>query len=353
MRIRKVVALMMISLLSHPISAKDEERWAVEPNTSQGSFRLLKVERLLMEDSTKAISMLKDIPESVFRERGFFKIHNHNCIANAYYYKTMGQLEDRNLDEAQRMFLYFVDHCLLAHQQQSYSNYKPDSLSSQKLRFLQSIFLADASDDSTIMALKQQLTCFKQNITPLFVSLKTLSTEYQLLHHSLYWPLLLLVIIATLCVTFYQKKEKDAHNHLKEEERLRKRTAHLESQSNSNSSEINRLNQQLTKLQEASMMRIGKGKQYYDLIKAGGTMKNISIDDEQCFIDYYAYTFPQEYHRLTAAYSSHTLRHTTFLILSEMGFSDKDICRILFVKDSTIRNYRLRISRKKVHNTRS
>ena len=136
MRIRTVIALMMIILLSLPTSAKDEDRWAVEPNTSQGSFRLLKVERLLMEDSTKAISMLKDIPEAVFKERGFFKIHNHNCIANAYYYKTMGQLEDRNLDEAQRFFLYFVDHCMLAHQQQSYSNsFLPTSLypsSSQK-----------------------------------------------------------------------------------------------------------------------------------------------------------------------------------------------------------------------------
>ncbi len=351
MRIRTVIALMMIILLSLPTSAKDEDRWAVEPNTSQGSLRLLKVERLLTEDSTKAISMLKDIPEAVFKERGFFKIHNHNCIANAYYYKTMGQLEDRNLDEAQRFFLYFVDHCMLAHQQQSYSNYKPDSLSSQKLRFLQSIFLADASDDSTIMALKQQLTCFKQNITPLFVSLKTLSTEYQLLHHSLYWPLLFLVTFAALSVALYQRKEIEAHkmlaNHIKQEELLRAQIAHLELQSNSNSSKLEKMHRQLAQLQKVNMLRIGKGKQYYDLVKAGGTMKNISVDDEQCFIDYYTYTFPHEYHKLTTAYSSLTLRHTTFLILSEMGFSDKDICRILFVKDSTIRNYRLRINRKK------
>lgn len=338
----------MIILLSLPTSAKGEERWDVEPNASQGSFRLLKVERLLMEDSTKAISMLKVIPESVFQERAFFRIHNHNCIANAYYYKTMGQLEDRNLDEAQRYFLYFVNHCMLAHQLQSDSNYKPDSLSSQKLRFLQSIFLADASDDSTISALKLQLTCFKTNVNLQFLSPRALSTEYQLLHHPFYWPLLLLVTVATLCVAFYQKKEKDTHNHLKEEKRLRERIAHLESQSNSNSSEIDKLNQQLVQLQETNMLRIGKGKQCYDLVKAGGTMKNISIGDEQCFIDYYAYTFPQEYHKLTATYSSLTLRHTTFLILSEMGFSDKDICRILFVKDSTIRNYRLRISKKKI-----
>ena len=337
---------MMISLLSLPASAKDDERWAVEPNTSLGSFRLLKVEKLLMEDSTKAISMLKVIPESVFQERAFFKIHSHNCIANAYYYKTLGQIEDRNLDEAQKLFLHFVDHCMLANQQQSNSNYKPDSLSSQKLRFLQSIFLADASDDSTISALKQQLTCFKTNVNPLFLSPRALSTEYQLLHHPLYWPLLLLVIVATLCVAFYQKKEKETHNHLKEEERLRERIAHLESQSDSNSSKLEKMNHQLAQLQEANLLRIGKGKQYYDNVKTGGTMKNISIDDEQCFIDFYAYTFPQEYHKLSAAYSSLTLRHTTFLILSEMGFSDKDICRILFVKDSTIRNYRLRIKKK-------
>ena len=42
----------------------------------------------------------------------------------------------------------------------------------------------------------------------------------------------------------------------------------------------------------------------------------------------------------------------TYLILVEMGFNDKDICRILYVKDSTVRNYRMRIS-KKTYNDKS
>ncbi len=42
----------------------------------------------------------------------------------------------------------------------------------------------------------------------------------------------------------------------------------------------------------------------------------------------------------------------TYLILAEMGFNDKDICRILYVKDSTVRNYRIRIS-KKAYNDKS
>lgn len=346
MTIRTVLTL-IVSLFCFPTNANDAEVWKLEAHTNQGSFRLLGVEKALMQDSTRAASLLKVIPEAVFQESGFFKLHNHNCIANAYYYKTLGQIENGAFDEAQKTFLCFMNHCRLADEQQGKLLSSSDSLLLEELRFLESIIQAGSPNDSIIFALKQQMARFKQNIRPLFLPHKTLSTEYQLLHHKLYWPLLLVASFSVLFVILYQKKEKAAHNHLKEEERLRERITHLESQSNSNSSEIDKLNEQLTQLQEANMLRIGKGKHYFDLIKAGGTMKNISIDDEQCFIDYYAYTFPQEYHKLTAAYSSLTLRHTTFLILSEMGFPDKDICRILFVKDSTIRNYRLRISRKK------
>ena len=63
-----------------------------------------------------------------------------------------------------------------------------------------------------------------------------------------------------------------------------------------------------------------------------------SIEEEQYFIDYYAFSHPEEYKRITSPYRQLSLRHTTYLILSEMGYNDKDIMRILMVKSSTIRN---------------
>ena len=37
------------------------------------------------------------------------------------------------------------------------------------------------------------------------------------------------------------------------------------------------------------------GKQIYEAVTSGGTMKNISIENEHCFVDYYAFLFPEEY----------------------------------------------------------
>ena len=77
-------------------------------------------------------------------------------------------------------------------------------------------------------------------------------------------------------------------------------------------------------------------------------MKNISVDDEQSFIYYYAFTFPKQYAAIVTSYSKLSLRHTTYLILKEMGFSDTRIQDILFVSDSTIRNYRFRSSKNRI-----
>ena len=103
---------------------------------------------------------------------------------------------------------------------------------------------------------------------------------------------------------------------------------------------------QLNLLRKNTNERLGKGKKIMDHILNGGLIKNISIQDEQCFIDYYAFSNPERYNIITRDYSSLSLRHTTYLVLVELGYSDTDIQKILFVKDSTIRNYRSRMNKK-------
>lgn len=100
-------------------------------------------------------------------------------------------------------------------------------------------------------------------------------------------------------------------------------------------------------MKNSTSEKLGIGKQFYEAVTSGGTMKNISIENEHCFVDYYAFLFPEEYATITRPYNNLSLRHTTYLILLQMGFNDADIKTILFVKPSTIRNYRLRISKTK------
>lgn len=107
------------------------------------------------------------------------------------------------------------------------------------------------------------------------------------------------------------------------------------------------LSSQLQQIHNTTTEQLGRGKQWMDLLEQGKTMKNISIEEEQYFIDYYAFSHPEEYKRITSPYRQLSLRHTTYLILSEMGYNDKDIMRILMVKSSTIRNYRLRMNKNK------
>ena len=109
--------------------------------------------------------------------------------------------------------------------------------------------------------------------------------------------------------------------------------------------EIISAKEQMEHIRNVSNLQLGRGKEIYENIKNGGLMKNISVEDEQCFIDYYAFLCPKDFEEITAPYKSLTLRHTTYLILSKMDFSDKAIQQILFISPSTIRNYRSRMNR--------
>lgn len=183
-----------------------------------------------------------------------------------------------------------------------------------------------------------------------FQSLKP-TTESMWFHHPAYLLMLVVFVVLILIFLFVQHRE-DAFS----SERVRNRQhqdvlgqeiVQLQTAVSANEEEIVKLNRRIRHLQETKNEQLGIGKQVFDRVCEGGTMKNISVADEQAFVDYYAMTNPQQYGKLTSPYHPLSLRHTTYLILTAMGFSDADIQRILFVKDSTIRNYRLRISRKR------
>ena len=156
-----------------------------------------------------------------------------------------------------------------------------------------------------------------------------MTVEKILLGSAVYWPfvLILLTVIASL-IFMQNKKQKDYA--IRDYQKT-----------------INFLSRQSKRQSEKTSEQFGYGKQLYEQVVNGGLLKNISIAQEQNFIDYYALAFPSEYSFLTSPYTNLSLRHTTYLILKNMGYTDSDIQNILYVKASTIRNYRLRINKNK------
>lgn len=110
--------------------------------------------------------------------------------------------------------------------------------------------------------------------------------------------------------------------------------------------ETKSLQEQMMMLKQATAMRLGSGKVVYEAVANGDKPHEFSKEKEQDFIDYYAFTYNMEFHEMIKPYQSLTLRHTTYLILEQMHFSDKQIGEILNVSDSTVRNYRHRLNRK-------
>lgn len=107
--------------------------------------------------------------------------------------------------------------------------------------------------------------------------------------------------------------------------------------------EIEVLKDQTYMMKEATIQTLGRGKLIYDAMMNRERIYNFTKKKEQDFVDYYAFTFSEQYHVLIAPYKSPTLRHTTYLIMRQMGLDDKTIGTTLNIADSTIRNYRYRL----------
>ena len=112
----------------------------------------------------------------------------------------------------------------------------------------------------------------------------------------------------------------------------------------SHEKEIDQLNTRIQRLSEKMAQRLGQGKGIFDKIEKREVLKHFSSDDEQCFIDYYAYTYAQRFANLLLPYQAPTRRLVTYLLIHDMGLTDKDIQIVLNVSSNTIRSYRHRLS---------
>ena len=329
---------------------------------------LTKSEWLIDQQIDSAIAHYAQIPESALHQDNLLITHKPHCISTAYFYKAAKALQDHQDNEALRLL------------QQSYAKdvkayyHQPAGLRTQLTDTLQTrrdILKADSAREvllqiQTLSEIEGRLEdCQAQAISARIDSLRKtainnlLCTEnpFRLYHATgsdttspqpsiphLPWLIALLTVcIAALCI--YDRR-RQLYNARKDEVERQTATITLLNESiRHGEQEKELLRKQAVRTLQGKYDELGRGKHIYKSVMAGGQMKNISMEDEQNFVDYYAFSHPDDYNQLISSYSSLSLRHTTFVILRQLGFSDSEIQRILFVQPSTIRNYRLRIKR--------
>lgn len=329
---------------------------------------LTKSEWLIDQQIDSAIAHYAQIPEAVLSYSNLLVTHKPHCISTAYFYKAVKALQDRQDKEAQRLLQisYTKDIKAYYHQPTGLRTQLTDTLQTRRdilkadsarqtlgqIRTLSEIEGRLGGSQGAIIAHKAD-SLRKAIISSLLRTEKpfrlyhatgsdTTSPQPSLPH--LPWLIAILTVgIAALCI--YDRR-RQLYNAKKNEVERQTATIELLNESIRNSEqEKELLRKQAVRTLQGKYDELGRGKHIYKSVMAGGQMKNISMEDEQNFVDYYAFSHPDDYNQLISSYSSLSLRHTTFVILRQLEFSDTEIQRILFVQPSTIRNYRLRIKR--------
>ena len=158
---------------------------------------------------------------------------------------------------------------------------------------------------------------------------------------------LMALIVALLAIIYYQRRARrfegvisDFVENIKAKEQ---RLAQLENSGKDRDNEIALLKANIENIKQASADRIGRGKELYELIAKKEKPMAFNKENEQDFVDYYAYTYHEQYVRLVMPYHHLSLRLTCFLILQEMGYTYNDIADLLCVSVSAVRNYPQRL----------
>ena len=173
--------------------------------------------------------------------------------------------------------------------------------------------------------------------------------HYQLLAYL--FGLLLLAILMVLVILHFNRRRIEQYNNILDLnaqtiEQAQQRIEMLSMESDAHDKEINRLNDKITSVRRSTNERLGRGKEVFDLISAGGKMPP-SADDENSLIEYYSVSHYATFHEWATRYDRLTARLYTYLILQDMGKQDDDICQILCISPSAVRSIKSRVKAKR------
>ena len=177
--------------------------------------------------------------------------------------------------------------------------------------------------------------------------------HYQILAYL--FGLLFLAILMVLAILYFNRRRIEKYNSIinlnaQTIERAQRRIEALSQESEAHDKEINRLNDRITSARRSINERLGRGKEVFDHIVAGGKLPP-SADNENCLIEYYSVSHYNTFHEWTTGYNHLTARLYTYLILQDMGKQDDDIAQILCISPSAVRSIKSRVkTRKKAEN---
>ena len=311
------------------------------------STTLMRAEHWMESDSARAMEYYCSLPDSITQFVDFNHPHTRQCLGNFYFYKAIYALTLNDIEKAEQMFGKYMETNLNTHSDDT----EKRALLMRSASMLVALEKAKeaSSDDIACQELISQMNKLHPETVSHYKETNTSSFQHPFTRNKLYLPFLIFLSFIIGSLLFYEQQLRQfdltINKRKEQQQQLNERINHLQTQMAENESEIAHLAHLNSKIQKTANHNLGIGKKIFDFIETGGHMKNISIADEQSFVDYYAFTYPNDYLSITSPFASLTLRHTTYLILSKLGHSDADIQRILFVQPSTIRNYRLRMNR--------
>jgi DNA-directed RNA polymerase specialized sigma24 family protein len=156
-----------------------------------------------------------------------------------------------------------------------------------------------------------------------------------------------------LVILFFNRRRIEQYNSILDLnaqtiERAQQRIEALSQESEAHDKEINRLNEKITSVRRSTNERLGRGKEVFDHIIAGGKLPPLA-DDENSLIEYYSVSHYATFHEWTTGYNHLTARLYTYLILQDMGKQDDDIARILCISPSAVRSIKSRVKARRRH----
>lgn len=331
--------------------------------SNRNTYRLLNAEYLFEDDSLKALSIIRSIPSTAFSEPLFYIVHDQNCIINVICYQIAYQIEKGDFYQAELLVRSLLKTIV---QSDSFDfstrkgNYSSEKIVQSLFEFQKLLIKAEALPNLDKYKKEELNDILKRqfNIVHPYTHFHCYGPtgfvlERRFLESPYYLLSIILVSTILLLLVFYNKRLEMHKTHvrkLKEHESFyNNKIVDLNLQINDLSVDLKDKEKQTIRLHENVYESLGTGKKIYEMIKEGKCIQDISSLEEQSFIDYYSFTYPEDYHKITEAYVSLAIRHKLYLILSYMGYDDMRIQKILKIKGCTIRNYRLRIKKRLKH----
>ena len=158
-----------------------------------------------------------------------------------------------------------------------------------------------------------------------------------------------LAIIIIAAAVYHRKKMSRARNLMEEDrEKIEMYTQQMESMAASGKDrekEIKKLKKKIEDIRKHEAETVSRGKRLHKEIAEGGTTVKWSKDDFEAFIEYFRIEYAEKAREAEGRYGKLTTNSLFALSLITIGFSDKDIQRIMAITPGALRTIKYRLKK--------